>query len=261
MKASDYIALFLEKKGIKSVFELSGGMITHLLDSLHQKTKINIVTMHHEQCAAFAADAYGRVTGVPGIALATSGPGATNLLTGIGNAYFDSSPAIFITGQVNRHEQKGDRAIRQLGFQETDIVAMAKPITKACFLINDPKSIPEILKKAFEIAMEGRPGPVLLDIPMDVQRADIEDLLMTDEVRNNTFLLENELENMVKAIKTAKKPLLLVGRGIRASGCKKAFDSFLEETKIPVITTLLALDVVAHDNPLRVGFIGSYGNR
>ena len=169
MKVSDFIAEFLEKKGINSVFELSGGMITHILDSLHQKTAINIITMHHEQAAAFAAEGYARVTGLPGIALATSGPGATNLLTGIGSCYFDSTPAIFITGQVNRHELKGDRGIRQLGFQETDIVSMARPITKACFHISDPDSIPKVFEEAFKIALEGRPGPVLIDIPMDVQ--------------------------------------------------------------------------------------------
>lgn len=261
MKTSDFIALFLERKGIKHVFELSGGMITHLLDSLNQKTKINIVTMHHEQGASFAADAYGRVTGLPGVALATSGPGATNLLTGIGNAYFDSSPCIFITGQVNRHEQKGDRPIRQLGFQETDIITMAKPITKAYFLINEPSDIPEIFKKAFEIATEGRPGPVLIDIPMDVQRADIECFMDDLEVRESLKVSNDNLEQLSKAIKSAKKPLILVGRGIRAGGCKMAFDSFLNQTQIPVISTLLGLDVVAHDEQLRVGFIGSYGNR
>ena len=261
MKASDFIALFLEKKGINHVFELSGGMITHLLDSLNQKTKINIVTMHHEQGASFAADAYGRVTGLPGVALATSGPGATNLLTGIGNAYFDSSPCIFITGQVNRHEQKGDRPIRQLGFQETDIITMAKPITKACFLINEPSDIPEIFKKAFKIATEGRPGPVLIDIPMDVQRADIDCFMDDLEVRESLMVSKNNLEQLSKAIKSAKKPLILVGRGIRAGGCKKAFDSFLNQTQIPVISTLLGLDVVAYDEQLRVGFIGTYGNR
>jgi acetolactate synthase-1/2/3 large subunit len=173
MKASDYIAQYIEQKGVDTVFELSGGMITHLLDSFSQKTKVNIVSMHHEQAAAFAADGYARVKGLPGIAMATSGPGATNLLTGIGSCYFDSVPAIFITGQVNRHEQKGTRAIRQLGFQETDIVSMAKPITKAAYLINNPEDIPSILEEAFNTAMEGRPGPVLLDIPMDVQRAQI----------------------------------------------------------------------------------------
>lgn len=261
MKVSDYIAQFLEKQGVKYVFELSGGMITHLLDSLNQRTKISVITMHHEQAASFAADAYARVTGIPGIALATSGPGATNLLTGIGNAYFDSSPCLFITGQVNTYEQKGLRPIRQLGFQETDIVAMARPITKACFLINDPSDIPKILKKAFAIAREGRPGPVLIDIPMDVQRADIEFLTDDLNVSEDFLLPENILEQLSKAIKIAKKPLILVGRGIRAGGCKNAFDSFLKLTKIPVISTLLGLDVIAHDEPLRVGFIGSYGNR
>lgn len=141
MKVSDFIAEFIEKKGISSVFELSGGMITHILDSLHQKTKVNIVTMHHEQSAAFAAEGFARISGLPGIALATSGPGATNLLTGIGSCYFDSTPAIFITGQVNRHELKGDSGLRQLGFQETDIITMAKPITKYCVQVNDPNLI------------------------------------------------------------------------------------------------------------------------
>ncbi|HEX7772781.1 MAG TPA: thiamine pyrophosphate-binding protein, partial [Pyrinomonadaceae bacterium] len=124
MKVSDYIARFLAAQGVKYVFEMSGGMITHMLDSMYRLGYPQIVSMHHEQAAAFAADAAGRLTGVPGVALATSGPGATNLLTGIGSCYFDSSPAVFITGQVNRAEQKGERQIRQLGFQETDIVAM-----------------------------------------------------------------------------------------------------------------------------------------
>src|SRR5579862_5929866 len=114
MKASDYIAEFLSVQGVRSVFEVSGGMITHLLDSIHRQRKIRIVSVHHEQAAAFAADATGRVTGLPGVAMATSGPGATNLLTGIGSCYFDSSPAVFLTGQVNRDELRGERAIRQL---------------------------------------------------------------------------------------------------------------------------------------------------
>jgi acetolactate synthase-1/2/3 large subunit len=261
MKVSDYIAEFLEKKGVKCIFELSGGMITHLLDSISQKTKINIITMHHEQSASFAADAYGRVTGLPGVAMATSGPGATNLLTGIGSCYFDSSPAIFITGQVNRHEQKGERTIRQLGFQETDIVAMARPITKAAFLVNDPNEIPSIFDQAFKIAMEGRPGPVLIDIPMDVQRSQIEGKDIHLQPIESTFADVDDLKSLANDIQNAKRPLIMVGRGIRASQAKSAFERFLDRVNVPVITTLLALDVIAHDNPLRVGFIGSYGNR
>jgi acetolactate synthase-1/2/3 large subunit len=261
MKASDYIAGFLEAKGVTCIFELSGGMITHLLDSISQTTKINIVTMHHEQSAAFAADAFGRVTGVPGVAMATSGPGATNLLTGIGSCYFDSSPAIFITGQVNRHEQRGNRGIRQLGFQETDIVAMAKPITKAAFLVNNPDDIPRIFEEAFRIATEGRPGPVLIDLPMDVQRSQIEPGNLPVYTPPKSLIEEAVLQSLIQDIKQAKKPLVLVGRGVKASQTQIAFNQFIAKTNVPVITTLLALDAIAADDPLRVGFIGSYGNR
>src|SRR5580658_8881451 len=174
VKVTDYVADFLHGKGVGQVFELSGGMITQLIDSLAVRNQVQVVSVHHEQAAAFAADACGRMTGIPGIAMATSGPGATNLLTGIGSCYFDSSPAVFITGQVNRDEQKGSRAIRQLGFQETDIVAMAAPITKRALRIRTPEEVPAALRHAFIEAVAGRPGPVLLDIPMDVQRATID---------------------------------------------------------------------------------------
>jgi acetolactate synthase I/II/III large subunit len=261
MKVADFIAEFLDKKGIKSIFELSGGMITHILDSLNQTTDIEIVTMHHEQAAAFAAEACARVTGLPGVALATSGPGATNLLTGIGSCYFDSTPAIFITGQVNRHEMKGDRTIRQLGFQETDIVAMAAPITKACFQISEADTIPDIFNRAFKIALEGRPGPVLIDIPMDVQREEIQSKYFLSEIPEPAQIDSIVLQSLIKDIKKAKRPLILAGRGIKASQCQKQFELFVQHTKVPVITTLLGLDTIPFDHVQRVGFIGSYGNR
>lgn len=261
MKVSDFIAEFIEKKGISSVFELSGGMITHILDSLNQKTKVNIVTMHHEQSAAFAAEGFARISGLPGIALATSGPGATNLLTGIGSCYFDSTPAIFITGQVNRHELKGDSGLRQLGFQETDIITMAKPITKYCIQVNDPNEIPLILEKAYTIALEGRPGPVLIDIPMDVQRTHIEVTNIIHDKRIKRYIDSKILESLSNEILKAKKPLVLSGRGIKASGSQELFNEFIDKTKIPVITSLLGLDTISFDDKSRVGFIGSYGNR
>lgn len=266
MKASDFIAKFLERKGVSHVFELSGGMITHLLDSLQQSTKINIITMHHEQAAAFAADAFGRVSGLPGVALATSGPGATNLLTGIGSCYFDSSPAIFITGQVNTHEQKGNKNIRQLGFQETDIVSMALPITKASFRIEKAEDIPEILERAFSIAMEGRPGPVLIDIPMDMQRSTIEDVFsengdMQKEENPMIKTYTTELEQLGIDIQTCKQPVVLVGRGVRAAFAANEFSDFLVLTGLPVITSLLAVDAIPYHHDQRIGFIGSYGNR
>lgn len=262
MKATDYLAAFLKSKGITHVFELSGGMITHILDSLYSLKTISIVSMHHEQGAAFAADGYSRVKNIPGIALATSGPGATNLLTGIGSCYFDSVPAIFITGQVNQHELKGDRKIRQLGFQETDIIAMASPITKKCFPITDVCQLPEILEEAFNLAIEGRPGPVLIDIPMNIQRADIKFVPIKNEFKIKESCINNQLLNQIfDLICLAQKPLILAGRGVLSSNSKKLFDKFIALCNIPVVTSLLAIDALAYNNPLRVGFIGSYGNR
>ena len=265
MKASDYIAKFLEAKNIEHVFELSGGMITNLLDSLHLLTNVKIISMHHEQGAAFAADAYGRVTGKPGVALATSGPGATNLITGIGSCYFDSVPAIFITGQVNRHELKGNRNIRQLGFQETDIISVAQPLTKKCYQVKDASEIPSIFMEAFKIATEGRPGPVLIDIPMDVQRGNIDSDPAIDanniHINIQAFGWEKELHNLSDLLHSCKKPMLLVGRGVRSAFATKELEKFLQLTNIPVITTLLAVDAVPFNHSQRVGFIGSYGNR
>lgn len=265
MKVSDYIAQFLEAKKIDFVFELSGGMITNLLDSIHRQTKIKIVTMHHEQSAAFAADAYGRVTGKPGIALATSGPGATNLLTGIGSCYFDSVPAIFITGQVNLHELKGKKNIRQMGFQETDIFSVAKPLTKKCYQITSAEQVPTIFKEAFNVSTEGRPGPVLIDIPMNVQRLEINSDPIADAQnivkKETTIGHKKELIQLSKLLHKSKKPMILVGRGIRSAFAITELKSFLELTKVPIVTSLLAVDAIPFNHKLRVGFIGSYGNR
>lgn len=262
MKVSDYVAHFLDKQGVTHVFELVGGMIVHLLDALHQHGKINIVSMHHEQAASFAADAFGRLTGVPGVAMGTSGPGATNLLTGIGSCYFDSSPAVFITGQVNRNEQKGERPIRQLGFQETDIVSMARPITKAAWQVQNPEDVPQILREAFAMALEGRPGPVLIDIPMDVQRAEIEaNLDEIERVIPPKVAMTFNIETFFAALAQAEHPLILAGGGIHAAQAVQELREFARMLNVPVINSLMAVDVLPYDDPLRLGLIGSYGNR
>ena len=159
MTNAEYLARYLQARGVTHVHELIGGMITFMLDALHQHTDVKIVSMHHEQGAGFAAEGWARMKGIPGVAMATSGPGATNLLTAIGSCYFDSVPTVFITGQVNRHEQKGDKPIRQLGFQETDIVSMARPITKAAWLVNIPEDLPRILDEAFASHSMDAPDP------------------------------------------------------------------------------------------------------
>jgi acetolactate synthase I/II/III large subunit len=263
MKASDYIAATLAVRKVPAVFELIGGMITHLVDSIHVHGKTRIVSMRHEQGAAFAAEASGRIAGdTPGVAMATSGPGATNLLTGIGSCYFDSSPAIFITGQVNRHEQKGDRAVRQLGFQETDIAAMAAPITKKVFSVKDAEHLPQILDDAFLIATSGRRGPVLIDIPMDVQRdqvtAPVRPLLSPAEEAGFDQGMADEI---FKTVWKASKPLVLIGGGIRTALAVDALRQFVSKAGMPAVHSLMACDVLAYADPLNVGMIGSYGNR
>jgi acetolactate synthase-1/2/3 large subunit len=264
MKVSDYIVSYLESRGVKCVFEMSGGMIAHLLNSLHQHATISTVSMRHEQAAAFAADAMGRMTGVPGVAMATSGPGATNLLTGIGSCYFDSSPAVFITGQVNRNEQKGERAIRQLGFQETDIVPMAAPITKAAWRVTGPEEVPSMLERAFDLATDKRPGPVLLDIPMDVQRAEIDVTSIDENLSANADATEIDARvwrSLFDQLEQAQRPLILVGGGVSSARAVDLFRSFVGKLRVPVVNSLMAVDALPFDDPLRVGMIGSYGNR
>jgi len=262
MKVSDYIADFLYAQGVTCVFEVVGGMITHLVDSLNRQGKIQIVSVHHEQAAAFAADAMARMTGVPGVAMATSGPGATNLLTGIGSCYFDSTPAVFITGQVNRKEQKGDRQIRQLGFQETDIVSMARPITKAAWRIQSSKEISSVLEQAFIQALSGRPGPVLIDIPMDVQRAEVSDKIPMQLSGGDDEQLDNQLiDKMFTDLRAAQRPLILAGGGIRSACVSDLFRQFVDQVKIPVVNSLMAVDALPYSHKFRVGLIGSYGNR
>ncbi len=262
MKVTDYIASFLYAQGVRTVYEVIGGMITHLVDSIHLQGKIRIVDMHHEQAAAFAADAAARMTGVPGVAMGTSGPGATNLLTGIGSCYFDSSPAVFITGQVNRNEQKGDLPIRQLGFQETDIVAVARPLTKAAWKVESPEEVPGLLAEAFRVALTGRPGPVLLDIPMDVQYAEIaveppQKLSLPPGAMPDPA----KVDDLLKALRAAQRPLILAGGGIRSGEAADLLRAFVEKVQVPVVNSLLGVDALPFDSPFRVGMIGSYGNR
>ncbi|MBW4531229.1 MAG: thiamine pyrophosphate-binding protein [Aphanothece saxicola GSE-SYN-MK-01-06B] len=267
MKGSDLFATYLERRGITHVFELIGGTITYLLDSIQQRTSISIISMHHEQGAGFAAEAHARLTGLPGIALATSGPGATNLLTAIGSCHFDSTPAIFVTGQIHREERKGDRPLRQLGFQETDIVAMARPITKAAFLVDDPAELPLRLEQAFALALSGRPGPVLLDISMAVQTAEIPwspEAMSLDPgppAGHGAEDLEAFWTAALADLAAAERPLILAGGGIRTSGAADTFRSFAAALDLPVVHSLMGVDVLPFDDPLRVGLIGLYGNR
>ena len=277
MKASDFVALYLEARGVTHVFELVGGMITHLLDSIDEKTTIDIVSCHHEQAAAFAAEGYARITGMPGVALATSGPGATNLLTAVGSCFFDSSPAIFITGQVNTYELKEDRGVRQLGFQETDIVSMATPICKLAVQVKTAADLAASLDTAFRVALEGRQGPCLVDIPMNVQSEAIDDATayqLLQALPQTSSTLDGYLQSasrgqeikeyftdLIDQVNQSERPLILMGGGCTAPTNRQAARHIVELLGIPVALSLMAVDLLPHSHPQRVGFIGSYGNR
>ena len=237
-------------------------MITHLIDAIHRQGKIHLISCHHEQAAAFAADGMARVTGLPGVAMATSGPGATNMLTGIGTCYFDSSPAIFITGQVNTYEQKGNRTVRQLGFQETDIVSMACPITKAAWRVKTSEEVPAVLERLYNLSLSDRPGPVLIDIPMDIQRSEISAPLPRRLASPSVNDPEKKLiDELLKELSGAKRPLILAGGGIRSARAIELFRAFVQKVNVPVVNSLMAVDVLPYSHPLRVGMIGTYGNR
>jgi acetolactate synthase I/II/III large subunit len=269
MKLSDYVIDFIVKQGVSHIFEFIGGAITHLLDSTVDRDDISCVSVHHEQSGAFAAEAYARINGRLGVAMATSGPGALNMVTGIGSCWFDSVPCLFVTGQVNTYEYKFDRPIRQIGFQETDIVSVVKPLTKYAELVTDAGKIRFHLEKAVYLAQSGRPGPVLLDIPMNIQRAQIEpdkleSFFDSQEYRDlqadHPSRLER-LDEIVNLFASAKRPVILAGGGVRTAQAAAELQTLVEMTGIPVVSSLMGLDAVSHDNPEFMGMIGSYGNR
>lgn len=262
MKASDYIVNFLIEKGVTDVFGYPGGMVTHLMDSFCSfKDKISAHVTYHEQAAAFAACGYAQSSNKIGVAYATSGPGATNLITGICNAYFDSIPVIFITGQVNSNEQKGNLGVRQRGFQETDIVSIVKTVTKYAVCIKDAESIPEELDKAYNIAMSGRKGPVLLDVPMNFFRAEILDGHPSFNLKFNNSNFDVFPEEFIKkSLSESSAPVFLIGAGVKSSNNVERIRSIVNKFKIPTVSSMIAFDVLS-DNPFYYGFVGAYGTR
>jgi acetolactate synthase-1/2/3 large subunit len=268
MKTSDAVAKFLAAHQVHYCFELVGGMITHLLDSLAQDGRFNIISMHHEQSAAFAAEGVARQTMGKQIAVAmgTSGPGATNLITGVGNCWFDSVPCLFITGQVNTHELKGERAIRQQGFQELDIIPMVASITKYAAQVTDANELLPQLHRALSAALSGRQGPALIDIPNDVQRMDIPDAIVEEWMHKPLQLAyspqpdEAALRALGELCRGAERPLICIGGGARWAPSMPGWIADLEEQGIPYVSTLMGHERVAAGMHY-FNMIGSYGNR
>jgi acetolactate synthase-1/2/3 large subunit len=267
VRVADYIAKAVEGLGTDSFFMLSGGMMMHLMDAFG-RTKMRYYCNHHEQACAMAADAYARQTGKLGVCLATSGPGATNLLTGLVGAYQDSVPVIFLTGQCKRKETvrwRGIEGLRQCGFLEVDIVPIVKSVTKYAAFVDQPADIRYHLEKAIHLATSGRPGPVLLDLPLDVQGAPVNPEEMRPYVPESTApasdFSPDALQRVMEAVRRAERPLVLAGHGIRCAGLAEEFCRLIERWQVPVATTFMAKDLVPDAHPLFVGHPGPRGNR
>lgn len=264
MKVSDYIATFLAATGCRCIFGYPGGAVTHLVDSIYQHEELKFIGACHEQAAAFAAEGYARAAkqnDAIGVAVATSGPGATNLITGIGSAYFDSIPCLYLTGQVNTYEYKGDAPIRQIGFQETDIVSIVKPITKYAVRVTRAEDIRQTLERAVHIVRTGRKGPVLVDIPMDIQRAEVDDSQLKGFVAMDSDQIKIELDSVLQLLNASKRPILLVGGGIQLSGATQTLQEVATALRLPVVSSLMGKDAFDNNSQLYAGMLGAYGNR
>ncbi|NLZ28264.1 MAG: biosynthetic-type acetolactate synthase large subunit [Firmicutes bacterium] len=258
LKGSDMVISALEHEKVTTVFGYPGGAVLPLYDSLYDSSIKHILT-RHEQGAAHAADGYARASGKPGVVFATSGPGATNLVTGIANAYMDSVPVVFVTGQVSTPFIGTD------AFQEADITGITLPITKHNYLVKDVGDLPRIFKEAFHIATTGRRGPVLIDIPKDVQNA-VGEFVYPENVDIPGYrpTLEGhpgQINRMAKAIKASRRPVIIGGGGVVSSGSGKYLLELAEKGQIPVSLTFMGLGGVPGSNPLFLGMLGMHGTR
>ena len=258
---AEFIAEYFAEKNVPAVFTLSGGMIAFIVDAIYRLGATPIIGMRHEQAAGFAAETCTRVSKIPSVALATSGPGATNLVTAIASSFFDSVPTIYITGQVNQSEIKKSKLQRQNGFQELNIVEAVKGITKLAIQVSSETDLNSVLNQAWDIATAGRPGPVLIDIPIDVQQEDYSHVNIKRLSKNNKKDYKKEIEKISELISQHAYPLVLAGGGLVISESINEFRALVEKLDLPVVHTLMAVDGLPSGSRHRIGMIGSYGNK
>ena len=273
MKLSDYVIRFVADQGVKHVFLVTGGGAMHLNHSLACETAIEAVCNSHEQASAICAEAYSKATNHLGVCMVTTGPGGTNAVTGVAGAWLDSTPTLFISGQVKRPDRMFDKdghpfGMRQLGVQEVDIVSIVKPITKYAVTVLDPSEIRYHLEKAVYLAFHGRPGPVWIDIPLDVQASPIDEPSQLPgfdptELQNSLTdrSMTQEVENLIQKLNQAQRPLLFAGNGIRLARAEREFEELRKLLRIPTAATWCAADLVPSDDPLYVGRPGSVAAR
>ena len=257
IKVSDYIIQRLEKE-VKHIFTIPGGGCIHLVDSLG-KSNIEVVANLHEQGSGICAEAYSQYTSNLGVALVTTGPGGTNAITPITSAWLDSLPLLVLAGQVQKKDMVSHRSIRQLGFQEVNLVRMTQGITKYSVSIMNADDVPYHLEKALHLAKTGRPGPVVLEIPLDIQSSYIDDNART--FSPPVFSSSYNVDGIIHAINNAERPIILAGNGVRLSGALDEFLQLIDKTKIPVLLTWKALDFLPENHELFVGRPGGVASR
>ena len=267
MKLSDYVAAFIAAQGVKHVFLLPGGGCMHLVDSVGKEAELDFVACLHEQTASIAADGYSQYTGNLGVALVTTGPGSTNAVTGVAGSWVESVPVLILSGQVKTADIKPASAMRMKGFQEVDTESIVKPITKYAATVSDPDTIRYHLEKAVYLARHGRPGPVWIDIPLNVQAAAIEpaglrgfspvdcgDLPSTGPERS-------DIRSIVDLISSSKRPVIIAGNGIRLGRSEECFQKTIDRLGIPILTTWKACDLLPDEHPLFFGRPGVLAQR
>ena len=264
MNNSDYIVKFFIKKGIDTAFGVTGGGAMFLNESFRKQKKLNFVFMHHEQSAAMAAESYYRVNKKPAILSVTSGPGSTNAVTGVIGAWIDSIPMIVISGQVESKDMIKKSKTRQIGIQEANTVDIIKSITKYSKVITQNSDLEFELSNAFKIANSGRPGPVWIDVPLDVQSKKFlrkKNVLKLIKKKKQSKIIDNKILKTLRMIKDSSRPLILIGNGVHISNAEKKFINFLNKSNLPFLTTWNASDIVPSNNKFYFGRPGLFGNR
>mgnify|MGYP006293608329 CR=1 FL=1 len=260
MNGAEALVKGMEKEGVEHIFGILGGAIMDVYDVLYDKTPINHITCRHEQVAVFAANGYAQISGKTGTCMATSGPGATNLVTGIADAQIDSRPVVAITGQVPTTAIGGD------AFQETDIVGITMPITKHNYLIERAEEVPRVIKEAYYLSNTGRPGPVVIDFPKDAQKGEIKNYkppkTVSFESYNPVYKPHSmQIKLAVKKLMNAENPLILAGGGVIISNASKEITGLVELLGIPITTTAMGKGSISEDHPLSLGMVGMHGNK
>ena len=268
IRVADYIAQYLTEIGIEDVFLVSGGGMMHLLDGLECEKDINYICAHNEAAASIMAEGYSRISGNLGVVFVTTGPGASNAVTGAVDAWVDSIPVLVISGQSKRSQNvqnSGIEGLRSLGGQEVDILPIVKSFTKYSVMINNPEEIRYHLEKAVYMAKNGRPGPSWLDIPLDIQAALVDpDNLKSftpHESNEENLKVKKQIKEVMKLLKESERPIIIAGNGIRLAGAKIEFLELVKELKIPVVASKLGQDLLYENHPYYVGFGGTKGTR